>query len=353
MLSNSNIKISMQILKQISEIDEFNGKWKAINITKSEHMKKLKKVSTIESIGSSNRIEGNSLTNEEIETILQNIEKQSLKNRNEEEVACYAELLNTIYDNYLFIPLTENHIKQLHGILLKNVSKDERHRGDYKKTSNAVAAFDADGKEIGIILDTASSFDTPTMMNELIAWTNSALKDELFHPLITIGIFVVHFLAIHPFQDGNGRLSRALTNLLLLKTGYSYVPYCSLEAIVEESKRSYYSALRNTQKHIWDDNVDYEPWLNFFILSLYKQKKQLEDKIQRTEKYADLSDKAIVIMKLFETNNTLTAKIISEKTNFSIETVRKILQKLLHFNFIKKYGTTITRRYSINTQNQL
>ena len=345
MIEISRISISLPMLRQIAEIDEFKGTWKAGVIEKSDYFKQLKKISTIESIGSSNRIEGNRLSNAEVETVLKNLGKQSFKSRDEEEVAGYAELLSTIYDSYSFIPLNENHIKQLHGILLRNVSKDARHRGEYKKISNAVAAFDAEGKEIGIIFDTATPFDTPRMMGELIEWTNKALDENFFHPLIVIGAFIVHFLAIHPFQDGNGRLSRALTTLLLLKTGYSYVPYCSLESIIEASKNSYYTALRNTQKHIWDGQVDYEFWLSFFITSLYKQKKHLEDKIKLIEERADLGDKAIEVLKLFDGNERLTSKEIVQKTNFNMETVRKILQKLLGRGDIKKYGTTKTRSY--------
>lgn len=344
----SKINISQLMLKQLTEIDEFKGNWNAGVFTKSEHFRQMKKISTIESIGSSNRIEGNQLSNSEVETVLKNLGRQSFKNRDEEEVVGYADLLNTIYDNYALIPLNENHVKQLHGILLKRVAKDIHHCGEYKKISNAVAAFDADGHEIGIIFNTATPFDTPRMMRELIEWTNEAFEEAFFHPLIVIGIFIVHFLAIHPFQDGNGRLSRALTTLLLLKAGYSYVPYSSLESIIEASKRGYYMALRHTQKHIWDDQVDYEPWLSFFLISLYKQKKHLEDKLKLIEAYADLSNTALTVLKLFDENERLTSKEVVQKTDFNVETVRKILQKLLRRGDIKKYGTTKTRSYQKN-----
>lgn len=344
----SKIIFSMPMLRQITEIDEFKGGWNVGVIMKSEQFRQMRKISTIESIGSSNRIEGNKLSNTEVETVLRNLSKQSFKSRDEEEVAGYAELLNTIYENYSVIPLNENYIKQLHGILLNNVSKDVHHCGEYKKISNTVAAFDSDGHEIGIVFDTATPFDTPRMMKELIEWTNKAFEEGFFHPLIVIGIFIVHFLAIHPFQDGNGRLSRALTALLLLKSGYSYVPYSSLESIIEASKSGYYIALRHTQKHIWDDQVDYGPWLSFFLMSLYKQKKHLEDKIKLIEEHADLSEKAIEVLKLFDENEKLTSREVMQKTGFNIETVRKILQKLLGRGDIKKYGTTKTRSYQKN-----
>lgn len=345
MIEISHITISLQMMKQIPEIDEFKGKWNTNNLINLDQLKQLKKVSTIESIGSSNRIEGNKLSNIEVETLLTNVEKQSFKNRDEEEVAGYSELLNIIYDNYSFIPISVNYIKQLHGILLKNVSKDVHHCGKYKTISNAVAAFNAEGKEIGIIFQTATPFDTPRLMDELIDWVNKALNENFFHPLIVIGVFVVHFLAIHPFQDGNGRLSRALTALLLLKSGYSYVPYSSIESVIESSKSSYYSALRATQKTIWNDEVDYNPWIEFFIMTLYKQKLHLEEKIKSIDETADLSLNAREVLKLFNKNEELTSKEISKKVNLNIETVRKILQKLLKRGDIKKYGTTRSRSY--------
>ena len=345
MINILNMNISMQLMKRISEIDEFKAIWNYSNLLKSDDLKRLQRISTIESIGSSNRIEGNKLSNSDIETVLAHIEKQSFKNRDEEEVIGYAELLDTIYNNYSLIPFTENYIKQLHGILLKHVSKDSHHRGEYKKISNAVAAFDSDGNEIGIIFETASPFDTPRFMEELVGWFNQNIEERLLHPIIVIGVFVVHFLAIHPFQDGNGRLSRALTSLLLLKSGYQYVPYSSIESIIEANKDGYYRALRSTQKNIWEGQVDYNPWLEFFVTTLYKQKLHLEEKIHSLRKNADLSKNALAVLNLFENHDELTSKEIAEKTNQNIETVRKILQKLVQRGDIDKYGTTNTRSY--------
>ena len=148
------------------------------------------------------------------------------------------------------IDLTENHIKQLQGRLLAYSTKDERHRGHYKTHPNNVEAFDSEGRSLGVVFEIATPFDTPGRMDALVAWTNTALEDGEFHPLIVGAISVVVFLAIHPFQDGNGRLSRVLTTLLLLRIGYDYVPYSSLESFIERSKDAYYRALRNTQTTI-------------------------------------------------------------------------------------------------------
>ena len=225
---------------------------------------------------------------------------------------------------------------------MKYSSKDERHRGEYKKDSNRVAAYDATGKEIGTIFETASPFDTPQLMSELIKWTNDTFADRFLHPIITIGIFIVHFLSIHPFTDGNGRMSRALTVLLMLKNKYSYMPYTSMESIIEASKDAYYRALRGTQKTIWSDKVDYEPWLTFFVTSLQKQKRALEDKIKNIKKVDTdkLSPTAREIMSLFASNSELDISEIVKKTGKNAETVRKSVQSLVKKGYLTKLGTT-------------
>ena len=343
MPSIKNILITPDMLNKIAEIDQFVGSWPAdlSQLTPAE-LNVMKRVATIESVGSSNRIEGNKMSDAEIEALFSHINQKSFQSRDEEEVAGYADLINTIFENYDNIPLSENYIKQLHQILLKYSSKDERHRGEYKKENNRVAAYDASGKEIGTIFETATPFDTPRLMRELVDWANSTFEDKFLHPIITIGIFIVHFLAIHPFTDGNGRLSRALTILLMLKNKYSYMPYASLESIIEASKDAYYRALRATQKTIWSDKVDYEPWLTFFVTSLQKQKRSLEEKIQKL-KLADtdkLSPTAREILSLFAKSSEMSVSEIVKITKKNPETVRKSVQSLVKKGYLTKLGTT-------------
>lgn len=339
------------MLAQIAEIDEFKGAWTGFSRLRPEQLKALRKISTIESVGSSNRIEGNKLSDAEVDKLLSRIDRKSFKSRDEEEVAGYAGLMNLIFDDYSVIPLSENYIKQLHQILLQYVSKDSKHRGNYKKLSNSVAAFDQNGKEIGIVFETAAPFDTPRLMEELLEWTRKNLNDPFLHPLIVIGVFVIHFLSIHPFQDGNGRLSRALTTLLLLKGGYSYVPYSSIESIIEAGKDGYYRALRGTQKSIWTSKVDYEPWLSFFISSLLKQKKHLEDKIIKlTSDDTKLGRTAKLILGLFDRGAELTQSEITNDTGLNRETVKKTLRMLVDGGYLIKHGSTRGAYYALNSR---
>ena len=242
MLNTDTIQITPELLSLIAEIDEFKGAWRALGTLAPERLKALRHIATIESIGSSTRIEGSKLTDREVERLLANLEIKKFASRDEQEVAGYAEVMETVFYAWADIPITENHIKQLHRDLLRHSDKDERHRGAYKTLRNDVGAFDADGTMIGIVFETATPFDTPRRMTELVKWLNDTRELKRIHPLLIVAVFIVTFLEIHPFQDGNGRLSRVLTTLLLLQAGYAYVPYSSLESVIENSKESYYLA---------------------------------------------------------------------------------------------------------------
>jgi Fic family protein len=281
MIRTDTLQISPEILTLIAEIDEFKGAWRALGALAPERLSALRRVATIESIGSSTRIEGSKLSDREVEHLLSHLEIKSLSSRDEQEVAGYAEVMEMSFAAWQDITITENHIKQLHRDLLKYSEKDAHHRGDYKKASNSVAAFDENGKQIGIVFETVTPFDTPRLMTELVDWFNRAQADRHLHALLTISVLVVVFLAIHPFQDGNGRLSRVLTTLVLLQAGYAYVPYSSLESAIEKSKDAYYLALRQTQGTLRSESPDWQPWILFFLRALRQQMKRLAAKVER------------------------------------------------------------------------
>ena len=275
------IQITPEILSLIAGIDEFKGAWRALGTLAPDRLGALRRVATIESIGSSTRIEGSKLSDRDVERLLANLQIKSFGTRDEQEVAGYAQLMELVFASWQDIALTENHIKQLHRDLLVHSEKDAWHRGNYKTTSNSVAAFDETGQPIGIVFETATPFDTPRLMTELIAWIQQEQTAKQLHPLLLIAVWVIVFLEIHPFQDGNGRLSRALTTLLLLQAGYAYVPYSSLESVIELNKEAYYLALRQTQGTIRTDAPNWQPWIVFFLRSLAEQVRRLNKKIER------------------------------------------------------------------------
>lgn len=192
---------------------------------------------------------------------------------------------------------------------------------------------------IGIVFETTTPFDTPREMKELLAWIaqREALKD--LHPIIAIGMFVVVFLKIHPFQDGNGRLSRILTTLLLLQAGYSHAPYASLEAIVEQNKESYYRALRATQQSLEGESPDWCPWLAFFLQTLDKQRLALETKVAALElKISSLSEAERRLLEMVESTGRVTVAGATALTSASRNTVRKRLAALVTKGFLALEG---------------
>lgn len=284
MIQSNIVQITPEILSLIASVDEFKGAWRALGTLAPDRLSALRRVATIESVGSSTRIEGSKLSDREVERLLSNLQIRSFTTRDEQEVAGYAEVMELVFSSWQDISLTENHIKQLHRDLLVYSEKDAWHRGNYKTSSNSVVAFDKNGKQLGVVFETATPFDTPRLMTELVAWFNEERESQgigRLHPLLLIGIWVVVFLEIHPFQDGNGRLSRVLTTLLLLEAGYVYVPYSSLESVIEQSKDAYYLALRQTQGTIRTDAPDWQPWLIFFLRTMAEQVRRLNRKVER------------------------------------------------------------------------
>jgi Fic family protein len=339
-LKTDSLQITSEILSLITEIDEFKGAWRALGTLAPERLSALRKIATIESIGSSTRIEGSKLTDIEVEKLLSNLDIKSFESRDEQEVAGYAQVMETIFANFDAIDLTENHITQLHRDLLAHSNKDERHRGAYKTLPNNVSAFDADGKEIGIVFETATPFDTPRRMAELIAWTRSTLNEQTTHPLLVASIFKVVFLEIHPFQDGNGRLSRILTTLLLLRAGYTYVPYSSLESVIENSKEGYYLALRQTQKTINSPKPNWQSWIVYFLRALQQQKRRLEKKIERERiVMGALPELSLQIIDAIKERGRITIGEIVTLTGANRNTVKKHLASLVDGNHLSQHGT--------------
>jgi Fic family protein len=348
MINIENIKITHEILAIISELDSFKASWKLFGKLSPERLSALKKVATIESIGSSTRIEGVKLSDKEIEKLLSNIGSTSFLSRDEQEVAGYSEVCNLVFSSFEEMSFSENLIKQLHGILLKFSEKDERHSGEYKKLSNSVEAFDPSGKSLGIIFETASPFDTPFQMQDLMNWFRTQQTEQKLHPLILIGIFIVHFLAIHPFQDGNGRLSRIITTLLLMQFGYVYTPYSSLESVIERNKENYYIALRKTQATLKDE-PNYDPWLLFFLKSLQKQKTHLERKLEM-EKDAmifNLSDLSRKIVDIIKERESVGIGEITYLARANKNTVKKHLSTLVKDELITRHERGKSTKYRI------
>ena len=243
------------------------------------------------------------------------------------------------------MPLTENIIKQMHSILMRVSDKDERHRGQYKTVENNVAAFDKSSQQIGIVFETASAFETPQCMEQLVDWTNLRLEEKKLPAPVIIGMFIVAFLAIHPFQDGNGRLSRALTILLLLRSGYVYVPYSSLESIIETTKQSYYIALRTTQKTLQTTAPDWNVWLTYFLQSLAKQVRHLKTKIEGEYLLQSMPEISLRIIEQIRAHGSLSITEAESLLKINKFTLRDHFKRLTAEGHLLKTGNGRATRY--------
>ena len=337
-MDTPTISLSQTEIKLIAEIDEFKGRWQALNVLAPDQLTSMKRIAKVESVGSSTRIEGARLSDREVEELLTGHSIERYHSRDEEEVMGYAECMELIFQSYEEIPLNENHIKQLHQVLLKYSSKDMRHRGEYKTLANHIEAFDKDGQSLGVMFETASPFDTPRKMNELMGWLSSEWRRRMTHPLLTIAIFIVHFLAVHPFQDGNGRLSRLLTTLLLLQAGYTYVTYSSLEHVIEGNKEQYYIALRKAQKTIYTDNSSLMTWILFFLHSLRKQVETLEKRINDEICLEDISPLSKDLLKIARERGRLTIRESVKLLNANRNTVKVHLRELVRKGMLLQQG---------------
>jgi Fic family protein len=338
-ISSEFIRITPEILRLIARIDEFKGAWRALGTLAPERLSALRRVATIESIGSSTRIEGGRLTDREVERLLSRLGMASFSTRDEQEVAGYAELMDLVFESWPHIPITENHLLQLHQVLLRHSERDAWHRGRYKTASNSVAAFDERGVQVGVVFETATPFDTPRLMSDLVDWVREEREAQRLHALVLIALFVVVFLEIHPFQDGNGRLSRVLTTLMLLQAGYHYVPYSSLESVIEANKEAYYLALRRTQRTIRTGAPDWQPWLEFFLRSLAEQVRRLESNIERERLVlATLPELSLRVLELARERGRVTIGEAARVTGTSRNTLKQHFRALVARGHLALHG---------------
>lgn len=337
--------IPQAIWSIINKIDMLNGQWLGGAQLNPQALGRLKRSVLITSAGASTRIEGARLSDEDVDKLIRGLLIQKFTDRDKQEVRGYYELLENVFNSWKHIPFTESTIKHLHKELLKYASKDEGHRGEYKKGENRVEMYDESGKSVGIIFETVPAYLTPKRMQELVEWTRTALTAKEYHPLAIIGNFLVEFLAIHPFTDGNGRLSRILTNLLMLKAGYTYVPYASHEKLVENSKADYYLTLRKSQKTFGTKNEDIGSWLDYFLTVSHTQAKQAIELLSKENIEKILSPKQLTVWQYLESVSEATPGEITKITGVARPTVSQAVDVLLRLKKIERIGQGRTTRY--------
>lgn len=336
------LDLSWELINLLSQIDRFDASWTAVERREGQTLKYLKMIATVRSVGASTRIEGSTMSDEEVELLLNNIDITKLEDRDAQEVVGYFETLDIISNAYLDIDITENSLKNLHNILMKYSQKDQWHRGDYKQHSNAVEANYPDGSKQIIFRTTEAGFPTQDAMRALIDWYK---EDQQTHPLVKCALFSYEFVSIHPFQDGNGRLSRLLASLLLLKHGYQWIQYVSLEHEIESRKTEYYQVLRSCQAQRPHENVS--EWVLFFFKALRKVQEILMQKFEVSGIEAELSVREKTVFSFIENHPGCRTGEISQKTGNSIATVKRTLKDLIDKKLIEKHGIGPGTNYTL------
>lgn len=339
--------IPADIWKDIAAIDELKGRWTASASLHPQVLSRLKRSVLITSTGASTRIEGAVMSDEDIEKLMRGITIKKFKDRDVQEVKGYFELLQNVFNSWQSLTFNESTIKHFHKEMLKFVDKDKQHRGNYKTMENKVHMIDERGQSIGVLFDTTPAYLTSITMQELVEWTQKALREKSYHPVLTIGNFIVEFLQIHPFQDGNGRLSRILTNLLLLKEDYLYIPYVSHEKLIEDNKPDYYLALRNSQKTFNTGKEYVTPWLQFFVKVMLLQSQMAVNLLILETIEKILSPIQIKVWNYFLRVKQAAPLEISRNTKVARPTVNQVLSKLLKLKKIERVGLGRSTRYRL------
>ena len=306
----------MSINKLLTQIDTYNRNWKIKEYLSFDQLNELKQLATVQSVGSSTRIEGSQMDDDEVSALIEHMYVQKLTSRDEQEVAGYYATLEIVQAQYRDLELTESLIKALHKELMRFSDKDAHHRGAYKQLSNQVVATDKDGKQ-RVVFETTSPLLTPMAMEKAVTWYRKTKDEGERHPLIRIGTFIYEFLTIHPFQDGSGRLSRLLTTMLLLQEGYEFILYASLERKIEEDKAGYYKVLMAAQRHRGKDEEQISQWMYFLLNAI----RQLTDGLQDDEQAIVAESTAIYL----NTRQRKVLDFIRREGNLSVGEIDALL----------------------------
>jgi Fic family protein len=333
------------VWSKIGEIKGLQGQWVSGANLSPQVLGRLKKFVLSSSTGASTRIEGAKLSDEDVKKLMRGIGLQKFSDRDKGEVKGYYELLSIVFENWKSIRFSESTVKHFHKELLKYVEKDERHRGDYKKGENKVVMTDEKGRVIATVFNPTPAYLAPKEMLELVEWTIKEFKENKIEPLLVIANFIVEFLNIHPFQDGNGRSSRILTNLLLLQAGYLYMPYVSHEKLVEDNKTEYYIALRRSQTTFKSKKQNIIPWLEFFFEIFLQQSRIAISLLNKENVEKLLSPMQLKVWEYMQTVEEATPRQISENTEVYRPTINQVLDKLLEQKLIERIGQGSATRY--------
>ncbi len=327
----SNLRFSPASTQQLRALGEFKGREELYKKQSPEALGKLLENAIIQSTQSSNRIEGVVASEKRISAIVK--ANAAPRNRPEQEIAGYRDVLNLIHQSSSDIPVTENVILQFHSMLFRYGTQKS---GNWKAGENEIVEIRPDGTR-HVRFKPVSAFETPGYVADLVSFYNESIEKEAYDPLILIPLFILDFLCIHPFTDGNGRIGRLLTLLLLYKAGYGVGKYLSLERIIEESKEGYYESLRHSSVAWHEARHDVLPWLSYFYGMLIRAYKEFENNVGLIRGKGSKTDQVIASITRFVMPFGIS-DVEKSCPNVSRDMVRKILRDLRDNGLIKAIG---------------
>lgn len=333
-----------EIINLLSSIDSIKLSWQSEHFLTPTIIAQLHRNNIVTSAGSSNRIENITLSDDEVDKLLTSQKKDCFK-RNEAEVVGYIEVLNLVFEGYQSIPINQTNILNIHNQLLKYSDPSRRYRGRYKLMDNEIALASQSGRILGTIFKPTSAHLVSFEMKELLEWLENRLEESRIHPLIICAVFILELLSIHPFDDGNGRLSRILSVLMLLQHGYDFAKYTSHEKVIEHTQDAYYLSLRNAQKNWRTDGEDISCWIVYFLETVLAQAKEGFKLLNFDIFESDLSPKQQLIWETAKTLRDFGRKDIKLKTDLSIATINQGINKLLSLGKLHKTGSGSAVRY--------
>ncbi len=338
--NNSSRLLTPEIVRLLSTLYEHKGRQQLFVEAKKDELLTLMEVAKIQSTKSSNRIEGIFTTDKRLEELV--VKKTEPKNRNEQEISGYRDVLATIHESYDFISPTVNVIQQLHRDLYSY--GPDGFGGKFKSGNHRIAEEDTDGKQT-VRFTPVSAFETGDAMRQMTEGFLDAWNGNKSEKLLLIPMFILDFLCIHPFDDGNGRMSRLLTLLLFYRAGFIVGKYISLEMLIEQTKKTYYEALRDSSTGWHDDENSYAPFVKYYLGILIKASNEFESRVEYlSKKKVPKTERVRLLIK--DTVGKISKKEILEKCpDISTKTVERTLADLVKQGCIKKIGASSATCY--------
>ena len=332
-------KWDSEVLGLVASIYKYQGKQELYLKQKPEELNKLIEIAKIQSTEASNEIEGIVTTSVRLKQLVE--EKTSPRNRNEQEIAGYRDVLNIIHDSFDAIPISKNYILQMHKIMFSHMNNSMA--GQTKNVQNYISATYPDG-HTEVLFTPLSPFETPEALDKICNEYNKVIGNLELEPLIAIPIFIHDFLCIHPFNDGNGRMSRLLTTLLLYRSGFYVGKYISLEALIAKNKSAYYDTLGQAGIHWNEENENVLPFLKYILGTILAAYKEFEDRFSIIEEKlpaVELVRKAI----LHKLGRFTKQDIIELCPSLSLSSIEGALRKLIVEGEIKREGVGRATKY--------